>query len=166
MVTPVVTNSAVVGTTRRILLRGCPGVIAGRGTATTTATTANASLGSGNNDSVNLLNHQQQHRLYHVLVKGSNINVASAQSSSPLTIITTASMSPSMTSSSSAVSSSRREFSSKKEDFYKVLGVDKKADKGTIKKAYFQLAKKYHPDTNKVRNQKKLAKSNMKMIES
>lgn len=34
------------------------------------------------------------------------------------------------------------------EDFYKVLGVDKKADSGEIKKAYRKLSKKYHPDVN------------------
>lgn len=39
--------------------------------------------------------------------------------------------------------------STSKEDFYKTLGVNKGDDKGTIKKAYFKLAKKYHPDTNK-----------------
>jgi len=39
--------------------------------------------------------------------------------------------------------------SSSKPDFYDVLDVRKKADKGEIKKAYFKLAKKYHPDTNK-----------------
>ena len=38
-----------------------------------------------------------------------------------------------------------------KKDFYELLGVPKNADKAAIKKAYFQLAKKYHPDTNKVR---------------
>lgn len=48
----------------------------------------------------------------------------------------------------------RRSFSSNgKRDFYEVLGVPKGADKGTIKKAYFKLAKEYHPDTNKVRRQ-------------
>jgi molecular chaperone DnaJ len=36
-----------------------------------------------------------------------------------------------------------------KRDYYEVLGVDKKADKKAIKKAYRSLAKKYHPDRNK-----------------
>ena len=35
-----------------------------------------------------------------------------------------------------------------KRDYYEVLGVDKSADDAAIKKAYRQLAKKYHPDTN------------------
>ena len=37
---------------------------------------------------------------------------------------------------------------SAKRDYYEVLGVDKKADESTIKKAFRRLAKKYHPDTN------------------
>lgn len=49
--------------------------------------------------------------------------------------------------------SQKRMFSSGKEDFYKILGVKKGDDKGTIKKAYFKLAKQFHPDTNKVRRQ-------------
>ena len=35
-----------------------------------------------------------------------------------------------------------------KRDYYEVLGVDRNADDGAIKKAYRQLAKKYHPDAN------------------
>ena len=35
-----------------------------------------------------------------------------------------------------------------KRDYYEVLGVPKDADDAAIKKAYRQLAKKYHPDMN------------------
>ena len=34
-------------------------------------------------------------------------------------------------------------------DYYKTLGVDKKASQDDIKKAYRKLARRYHPDQNK-----------------
>ncbi len=39
-----------------------------------------------------------------------------------------------------------------KQDYYKVMGLDKKASKEDIKRTYKQLARKYHPDLNKAKN--------------
>ena len=45
-------------------------------------------------------------------------------------------------------------FSAARKDYYSILGVDKNAKLSEIKKAYFTLAKKYHPDINKAPNAK------------
>ena len=61
---------------------------------------------------------------------------------------------------SSSVSHSRQQQSSRPkrghsavvyadQDYYSVLGIDKKADKQAIKSAYRQKARKFHPDVNK-----------------
>jgi len=79
--------------------------------------------------------HQQQ-RLYRQ-INNNNFRSNAGNSSAPQA-------------SSSTTTPHRRAFSSSsKRDFYDVLGVGRGSDKGEIKKAYFKLAKKYHPDTNK-----------------
>jgi hypothetical protein len=157
MATPATT--ATMTTSRRILLRSS-------GAATKGATSGWFSLvpSSFSPSGTTGTERGNQVRFYHVLVKSGSPSSSSSSSSSVSP--TSYSMqwqasSPSFplqafppntgaVTSSSTVS--HRMFSSgKKRDFYEILGVDKKADKASIKKAYFKLAKMYHPDTSKVR---------------
>lgn len=43
-------------------------------------------------------------------------------------------------------------------DYYKTLGINKKAEQGDIKKAYRRLARKYHPDVSKEANAEEMFK--------
>ena len=53
-----------------------------------------------------------------------------------------------------------------KRDYYEVLGIDRSADKDTIKKAYRKMAKKYHPDSKRgeIRMLKKSLRKSMRLM--
>lgn len=53
-----------------------------------------------------------------------------------------------------------------KRDYYSVLGVSKDTKKEEIKKAYCELAKKYHPDMNAMKSKKAQAKAENKLKEA
>lgn len=73
----------------------------------------------------------------------------SYRNSQPSSSLFTTTSSPIVSTIKSSTHVQIRSFSSgSKRDFYETLGVLKGADKGQVKKAYFKLAKQYHPDTN------------------
>ncbi|XP_022799708.1 dnaJ homolog subfamily A member 3, mitochondrial-like [Stylophora pistillata] len=83
---------------------------------------------------------------------GNNLLVASSRSGIFFSSASSRKISPSFL---GAISSPREFHTSDptyKKDYYKILGVPRNADQKEIKKAYFNLAKKYHPDTNKGAN--------------
>ena len=49
-------------------------------------------------------------------------------------------------------------------DYYKALGIDKKASEGEIKRAYRKLAQKYHPDKGDGGDEKKYMGKNNKFF--
>lgn len=50
------------------------------------------------------------------------------------------------------------------EDYYKVLEVDPMADQATIKKAYYKMMLKYHPDNRRTDDEKSLGNRQMMVI--
>lgn len=80
---------------------------------------------------------------------GRSFHSTSHQNRQPSSSLFTMTFSPLFSSIASSDHAQIRPFSSgSKRDFYETLGVPKGADKGQVKKAYFKLAKQYHPDTN------------------
>jgi len=139
------------GASSHVLRRGVCGIAALSPTTTTGPRDAAANQSSPRTHTASA-NHSNTTtvRDFHVAAVSSSSRIQSHQQSPRQS---NPAATPLMTRSAVPSSSAARLFASaaKKRDFYELLGVPKNADKAAIKKAYFQLAKKYHPDTNKVR---------------